>query len=351
MTFSHDTVTDAAGTTGPVHYLSTLSLSDAWLDRLRQRHPRVEITQITAEKASDVPDEVWRRTRVLHTGAVFPDARQAPALQWIQLDTSGADHLKGTPTWDLPVPITSIGGISPVPMAEYVMMMVLGLAHRLPRAVAVQQSGVWPSPSERWNTLMPRTLRGATIGVIGYGRIGQEIGRLARAHHMTVLGLKRGRATRPGAFFGAGAPDEAEAEAEIYTPDQLHEFLGRCDYVIVTCPLTDETRGMIDSEALAALKEGAMFVNVARGGIVDEEALLRALRSGRVAGAALDVFDEEPLGADSPWWTEPGVLLTPHVAGFAPDYEEQVLRLVGENIERHLTGSDLLNLVDRGRGY
>ncbi|MFE6717050.1 D-2-hydroxyacid dehydrogenase [Streptomyces albidoflavus] len=335
--------------TGPVHYLSTLSFSDAWLDRLRERHPRLEITQITAEKAADIPDEVWRRTRVLHTGAVFPDADQAPALEWIQLDTSGADHLKGTPAWELPVPLTSIGGISPVPMAEYVMMMVLGLAHRLPRAVAVQRSGVWPSLGERWDTLMPRALRGATIGVVGYGRIGQEIGRLARAHHMTVLGLKRGHTARAGAFFGAAAHDEAEAE--IYTPDRLHTFLGRCDYLVVTCPLTDETRGMIDAAALAALKEGAMVVNVARGGIVDEEALLRGLRSGRVAGAALDVFDEEPLGADSPWWTEPGVLLTPHVAGFAPDYEDQVLRLVGENIERHLTGAELLNLVDRGRGY
>ncbi|MGW8745877.1 D-2-hydroxyacid dehydrogenase [Streptomyces sp. NPDC055794] len=340
---------DSVGSPAPVHYLSTLSFSDAWLDRLRERVPGLEITQITAEKAADVPDEVWRRTRVLHTGGVFPGPGQAPELEWIQLDTSGADHLKGTPAWELPVPITSIGGISPVPMAEYVMMMVLGLAHRLPRAVAVQRSGVWPSLSERWNTLMPRSLRGATLGVIGYGRIGQEIGRLARAHHMEVLGLKRGRAARAGAFFGAAARDEADAE--IYTPDRLHDFLARCDYLVVTCPLTEETAGMVDAGALAALKEGAMVVNVARGGIVDEEALLRALRSGHVAGAALDVFDEEPLGADSPWWTEPGVLLTPHVAGFAPDYEEQVLRLVGENVERHLAGSDLLNLVDRGRGY
>ncbi|MFG3101404.1 D-2-hydroxyacid dehydrogenase [Streptomyces sp. NPDC048182] len=332
-----------------VHYLSTLSFPDAWLDRLRERHPRLEVTQITADSAADVPAEVWARTQVLHTGGVFPGAGQAPRLEWIQLDTSGADHLKDTPVWQLPVPITSIGGISPVPMAEYVLMMVLGLAHRLPRAMAVQRSAVWPSLGERWDTLMPRTLRGATLGVIGYGRIGQEIGRLARAHHMDVLGLKRQRTARAGAYFGASARDEAEAE--IYTPDRLHDFLARCDFLVVTCPLTEETRGMVDAAALAALKPGAMVVNVARGGIVDEDALLRALRSGHVAGAALDVFDEEPLSPDSPWWTEPGVLLTPHVAGFAPDYAEQVLRLVGENVGRHLAGADLLNLVDRGRGY
>uniref|UniRef100_A0AAU2VKA7 D-2-hydroxyacid dehydrogenase n=1 Tax=Streptomyces sp. NBC_00008 TaxID=2903610 RepID=A0AAU2VKA7_9ACTN len=334
----------------PVHYLSTLSFPDWWLDRLRARHPGLTVTQIHAESAADVPDEVWRRTEILHTGSVFPEsAEAAPQLRWVQLDTSGADHLKGTSAWDLPVPLTSIGGISPVPMAEYVMMMLLGLAHRLPRAIDVQQGGAWPSLEERWNTLMPRRLRGATVGVIGYGRIGQEIGRLAGQFGMTVLGLKRGRGTRAGEFFGSTATDAAEAE--LYTPDALHAFLGRCDYLVVTCPLTEETRGMVDAAALDALKDGAMVINVSRGGIVDEDALRAGLRSGRVAGAALDVFDEEPLPDGHFWWREPGVLLTPHVAGFSPDYEEQTLELVGTNVERYLAGRELVNLVDRAHGY
>lgn len=334
----------------PVHYLSTLSFPDWWLDRLRVRHPGLTVTQIHAESPADVPDEVWRRTEILHTGSVFPEsAEAAPRLRWVQLDTSGADHLKGTSAWDLPVPLTSIGGISPVPMAEYVMMTLLGLAHRLPRAIAIQQGGVWPSLDERWNTLMPRRLRGATVGVVGYGRIGQEIGRLAGQFGMTVLGLKRGRGTRSGEFFGSPATDAAQAE--LYTPDALHAFLGRCDYLVVTCPLTEETRGMIDASALDALKDGAMVINVSRGGIVDEDALRAGLRSGRVAGAALDVFDEEPLPDGHFWWREPGVLLTPHVAGFAPDYEEQTLELVGTNVERYLTGRELVNLVDRTHGY
>ncbi|MFF3172205.1 D-2-hydroxyacid dehydrogenase [Streptomyces sp. NPDC057900] len=333
-----------------VHYLSTLSFPDWWLDRLRARHPGLTVTQIQAKSAADIPDEVWRRTEILHTGSVFPEsADAAPHLRWVQLDTSGADHLKGTSAWDLPVPLTSIGGISPVPMAEYVMMMLLGLAHRLPRAIEIQQGGVWPSLEERWNTLMPRRLRGATVGVVGYGRIGQEIGRLAGQFGMTVLGLKRGRGTRAGEFFGSPATDAAQAE--LYTPDELHAFLGRCDYLVVTCPLTEETRGMIDASALDALKDGAMVINVSRGGIVDEDALRAGLRSGRVAGAALDVFDEEPLPDGHFWWREPGVLLTPHVAGFAPDYEEQTLELVGTNVERYLTGRELVNLVDRTHGY
>ncbi|MGW6060455.1 D-2-hydroxyacid dehydrogenase [Streptomyces sp. NPDC055189] len=335
----------------PVHYLSTLSFPDWWLDELRARHPRLTVTQVPAVSPADIPDEVWRRTQILHTGAVFPATpATAPDLRWIQLDTSGADHLKDTGVWDLPVPLTSIGGISPVPMAEYVMMMLLGLAHRLPRAVEVQHSGKWPSPGERWNTLMPRRLRGATVGVVGYGRIGREIGRLAGQFGMTVLGLKRGRATRSGEFFGTPAADAAD-ETELYTPDELHAFLGRCDYLVVTCPLTDETRNMIDAAALDALKDGAMVVNVSRGGIVDEHALRAGLRSGRIAGAALDVFDEEPLPADHHWWNEPGVILTPHVAGFAPDYEQQTLELVSSNVERFLADRELINLVDRSRGY
>ncbi|MHC3430022.1 D-2-hydroxyacid dehydrogenase [Streptomyces sp. DT18] len=337
-------------TPSPVHYLSTLAFPDRWLDELRARHPRLEVTQIRAGSPEEIPEEIWRRTEILHTGSVFPRAAaDVPALRWIQLDTSGADHLKGTSVWDLPVPLTSIGGISPVPMAEYVMMMILGLAHRLPRAVQVQNVGVWPSLGERWNTLMPRRLRGATVGIVGYGRIGKEIGRLAGQFGMTVLGLKRGRGTRAGEFFGSAAGQEADAE--LYTPDELHAFLARCDYLVLTCPLTEETRGMIDAEAVARLKEGATVVNVSRGGILDEEALREGLRSGRVAGAALDVFDAEPLPAGHPWWDEPGVLLTPHVAGFAPDYEEQTLELVSDNVGRHLAGRELLNLVDRARGY
>lgn len=334
----------------PVHYLSTLSFPDRWLDELRARHPRLEVTQVRAAAPEEIPEEIWRRTEILHTGSVFPRAAaDVPNLRWIQLDTSGADHLRDTSVWDLPVPLTSIGGISPVPMAEYVMMMLLGLAHRLPRAVEVQRTGVWPSLDERWNTLMPRRLRGATVGVVGYGRIGKEIGRLAAQFGMTVLGLKRGRGTRAGEFFGGNAPQETGAE--LYTPEELHAFLARCDYLVLTCPLTDETRGMIDAKALGALKDGAMLVNVSRGGILDEEALREGLRSGRIAGAALDVFDEEPLPDGHHWWNEPGVLLTPHVAGFAPDYAEQTLELVSANVERFLAGRDLLNLVDRVRGY
>lgn len=331
-----------------VHYLSTLAFPEPWLDRLRALSPRLVVEQISTADAAEVPDEVWARTDILHTGAAFPAAGQAPRLRWVQLDTSGVDHLHGTALWRSEVPLTSIGGVSPVPMAEYVLMMVLGFAHRLPHAVRVQRSADWPSPAERWERLMPRRLRGAGIGIVGYGRIGAEIGRLARAHHMDVHALRRGT-TRRTDVYGGGA-EEAD-RAEFYTPDRLHEFLAHCDYLVLTCPLTDQTRGMIDAAAFAALKPGAVLVNVSRGGIADEDAMLDALRSGRLGGAALDVFDTEPLPPDSPLWHEPDVLITPHVAGFSPDYEGQILDLVSQNLRRFLDGRPLLNEVDRVRGY
>lgn len=133
--------------------------------------------------------------------------------------------------------------------------------------------------------------------------------------------------------------------------DRLRDVLPRCDYVVVVVPLTAQTRGMLDRAAIESMKPGAVLVNVARGGIVDEDALRNALRDGSLAGAVLDVFDDEPLPPDSPWWDEPNVVVTPHVAGLAPSYAEQVQQIVAENLRRFATGRPLLNLVDRDRGY
>jgi phosphoglycerate dehydrogenase-like enzyme len=138
---------------------------------------------------------------------------------------------------------------------------------------------------------------------------------------------------------------------QVVGPQEMHAVLGRADYVVVVVPLTDQTRNLIDASAIAAIKPGAVFINVARGGIVDEDALRTALRSGALAGAALDVFDDEPLPPDSTWWTEPNVFVTPHVSGLAPRYFGQVLEIVSTNLRRFVSGQPLLNRVDRERGY
>jgi phosphoglycerate dehydrogenase-like enzyme len=338
-----------------IRYLSTLSFPDDWLDAVRAVFPDVAVEQIPAEKPSDVPEDVWAHVDVLQTSAVLPEPAAAPRLRWVQLDTSGVDHLRDHAIWTAPVEITTIGGVSPVPLAEYAMFAVLGMAHRLPAMLRTRARREWPTPAQRWQRFLPASLDGATVVVLGYGRIGREIGRLARAHGMTVVGVTRtGIRSRPAeradfADFGRSA---AEVDpAEVVAVERLREVLPRADFLIVVAPLTDHTRGLVGGAEFAALKPGAVLINVARGGIVDETALQAALDAGRLAGAVLDVFDDEPLPPDSPWWDHPLVLATPHVAGLAPAYSDQVQQIVVENLRRFLAGEPLLNRVDRVRGY
>lgn len=343
--------------TPPISYLSTLSFDDNWIAGLVAADPDVRVTQITAARVEDVPTEVWADVEVLHTSAVFPTPDLAPNLKWVQLDTSGVDHVRELPIWSADIPLVTIGGISGVPLAEYVMFAILGVAHRLPQMLAVQRDRSWPDPAQRWARFLPAPVAGSTVGIVGYGRIGREIGRLARAHGMSVLGLTRSGRTRSAeqrhgqADFGRSGTDPDKDPTEILGPDRLPELVGLADYLVVVVPLTASTRGMIDADVIRAARPGTVLINVARGGIVEEAALRSGLRDGRIAAAVLDVFEDEPLPADSPWWSEPNVFVTPHVSGLAPSYAAQVRELVIENLRRFRDGRPLINTVDRSLGY
>ncbi|GLI26485.1 2-hydroxyacid dehydrogenase [Agromyces rhizosphaerae] len=331
-------------------YVCTLDLPTEWFDALARRVPGLDLHRFGS--GTEPSAEVLERTDLLHTSSWLPDAAQVPNLRAIQLDTSGVDHVRGTALWDTEIPIATLGGIAPVPMAEYAMMSMLELAHRMPLIERLRATRTWPGDAERLATLTPRSLVGATVGIIGYGRIGREISRLAGAFGMRVLGLKRTAARSDGtAKFDTGRSSADADTTEIFPMERLHEVLAQSDVLVVVVPLTELTRGMIGDAELALLPPGAFVVNIARGGIVDEDALLGRLRSGEIGGAALDVFDDEPLPPDSPWWSEPGVLVTPHVAGLAPEYQSQTLDLVVENLNRLADGRPLLNEVDRVSGY
>lgn len=333
-----------------INYLCLLPLNVELLGRIRGASEGVEVRQLTEEEATELPPTDWAQVDVLHTSAVVPDPAIATRLRWVQLDTSGVDHLRKHPIWASDIPITTIGGISPVPLAEYVMWAVLGSAHRLPALLEIREQRRWPSPAQRWQHLMPAPVRGATIGIIGYGRIGRELSRLADSFGMHVLGLSRtaGQARR-GAQYGT--PSSNPVNAELLGPDRLQELMARSDYMVVIMPLTDATANMVDATALHAAKVGSVLINAARGGIVDEAALRRELRAGRIRGAVLDVFDDEPLDSEDDWWDESGVFVTPHVSGLAPAYETGVGDIVCENLGRFRRGDELMNLVDRIRGY
>lgn len=358
--------------TASVHYLSTLAFDEEFLDRLRAVSPLLTVEQITAGSPEDIPPQVWAQVDILHTSSVFPSARCAPALRWIQLDSSGADHLRGQPIWDSDISITTLGGVGPVSMAEYVTFSVLALAHRLPALVETRNARLWPDPGPGAQRFTPAPVRGTTMVILGYGRIGQEIARLAAPFGIRVIGVSRGGvqdtsqellrydgrrvAARPAAprhrTVDSSAPVVATVDqVALVAADRLDEVLGLADWLVVVVPHTPDTHRMLDARRLGRVKPGAMLINVSRGGVVDESALLGALRSGRIAGAALDVFESEPLPATSPWWTEPGVLLTPHVGGLTADYGAHVEQIVTGNLERFLAGGTLLNVVDRGRGY
>lgn len=331
-------------------YLCTLPLPDSWFDGLRSRVSNVIIHRMAGDEAPG--HEVLADVDVLHTGGWIPTAAQSPGLRLVQLDTSGVDHVRDTWLWESGIPIATLGGIAPVPMAEHAIMSILELAHRMPRIQQYRDERSWPSNAERLATLTPRQIPGSTVGIIGYGRIGREISRLASALGMTVLGVSRtGLRSSASDRFDTGRQEPDADTAELFPLERIDEVLRRSDVLVVVVPLTDLTRGLIGAEQLALLPEGAFVVNIARGGIVDESALLAALRDGRLGGVALDVFDDEPQTEDSVWWKEPGVLVTPHVAGLAPQYHAQTLDLVVENLTRLAEDRPLLNEVDRAAGY
>ena len=338
-----------------INYLSTMRFDDDFLKAIEAVSDDVEVRQPSATSADQIPPEVWAEVDVLHTSSVLCHPADAPRLRWVQLDTSGVDHLRAEPLWASDIPITTLGGVSPVPLAEYVMWAVLGTAHRMPALLETRAHRHWPDPDERWQHMLPAPVRGATLGILGYGRIGREVGRLARQFGMDVVGMSRtaGQAVRDIDHYDPSARHRvpADAEVEVVGPDRLHEVLGRSDYLVVVLPLTEQTAGMLDAAALAALKDQAVLINVARGGIVDEAALRDGLRSGRIRAAVLDVFDDEPLAPDDRWWDEPNVIVTPHVSGLAPAYEEQLLDIVSQNLGRLREGRVLMNLVDRAQGY
>lgn len=338
----------------PVHVLSTRSFADAWLDQLRALSPRLVIDQVTADTADQVPDSVWAEVEVLYTWGALPDPAQAPNLRWVQLDTAGVNHLLDTPLWKSDVALTTLNGVAPSNMAEFALMMMMAFGHRLPLMLELQRRREWPSFQFRWENFTPHELRGATLGVIGYGTIGRELGRLAHAFGMRVLGMNRSghSSARPLTFaipalqgLPGGEPDE------LFTPARLGEMAAACDYVVVIAPYTEATHHLVDEAALRAMKSSAVLINIARGGVVDEAALTRALQEGWIAGAALDVFEQEPLPADSPLWGMPNVIISPHAAGFTARYYAVIQELFGENLRRYLAGEPLLNQVDRTRQY
>jgi phosphoglycerate dehydrogenase-like enzyme len=336
-----------------VSVLSTLRFDDDLLDQLRAVSPRLQVAQQTCRDAEQVGAALAAHpsTKVLYTFHVPGDVLAlAPQLRWVQLHSAGVDHLLDSPLMDSDVAITTTSGIHATPIAEYVIASLLAHRWRVPSWTHCQREARWPAG--RWDLYARPELRGSTLGILGYGSIGREVGRLGRAFGMRVLALRSSRARPAGDY---APPDTGDPEGlipeRIYVPAEMHKMLAECDYVVVALPLTPATRHLIGEAELRAMKGSAYLVNIARGPIVDEEALIRALEEGWIAGAGLDVFEQEPLPSDSPLWSLESALLSPHVAGFTPRYDERAATLFAQNLARYLADQPLLNLVEKSKGY
>ena len=332
-----------------LNVLVTMRFDGEQLDRLRAVSPEISVSQADPEVAD------YSKTHVLYAGAPPRDLSCAPALRWVQVHMAGVNALLDHPLYtDTTLPLATTSGVHAATIAEYAVTMLLALAHRVPRMVEWQARGAWPPDEQRWPLFVPSEVRGATLGIIGYGSIGRELARIAKAAFgMTVLASKRDPARRVDDGYclpGTGDP-EGRLPDEWLGHAQLDSLLARSDVVVLCAPLTAETRGLIGDAALGRMKPSAYFINVGRGASVDEAALARALRDRRIAGAAVDVFAQEPPPAGHPLYGLDNIILSPHVSGFLPSYDEKCSVLFAENLRRHLAGEPLLNLVDRARGY
>lgn len=333
----------------PISVIVTTDFSDAIMQELRAVSPRLQIERHTPS----VPERAWLDAEVLYTINAFPTPEQAPRLRWIQLHMAGVEEVIKAPVLKAQdIEVTNASGIHAVQMAEYSLMMMLAFNNQLPSMIAAKDRIEWPpKPAAIYH---PTPLRGKTLGIIGYGAVGREVARLASSAGMVVLAAKRDvmhpeqtdKYTEPG----TGDP-EGDLPDRIYPMQAAASMVRECDFVVLACPLTRLTRHLMDEKVLAAMKPTAVLINVARGAIVDEPALISALAAGRIGGAALDVFEEEPLPSTSPLWNLPNVIISPHVSGYRGDYNQQAANLFAENLRRYVENEPLLNLVSREREY
>jgi phosphoglycerate dehydrogenase-like enzyme len=266
-------------------------------------------------------------------------ALQAPArLRWVHTGAAGVASLLHPELTEHHITLTNSAGIHGPAMAETALAMMLHFFRGLDFAVRAQPRRVWDAATFENSNGAVRELDGATLGILGYGGVGRELARRAAALGMRVLALRR-------------LPTADDVALVLTGDDALERILAESDVVVITMPSTTNTRGMIGARELAFMRPGAVLVNLARGDIVDHDALLEALRSRRLRAAALDVFPVEPLPADSPFWSLDNVLITPHVSATTTRFWERETVLILDNLHRYLTGQPLRNVVDPRAGY
>jgi len=336
----------------PIDVLITLPFPEPLVEQLQAVSPLLRITVHPARRPEEIPADWWRRTEILFTDRVLPEPEQVQNLRWLQLYFAGIDFALNSPLLkNQEMIVTTLSGAAAPQVAEFAMLLMMTLGHRVLDLLANQVKAEWSR--DRWERFAPRELRGSTVGILGYGSIGRELSRLLQPYNVTILAAKRDVMHPKDLGYtpaDLGDPDGLLFR-RLYPIQAVHSLIKTCDFVVVALPLTEATRNLIDKEEFEIMKSGAFLIDLSRGGIVNHEAMLQALQEHRLAGAALDVFPEEPLPPTSPLWKLPNVIVTPHIAGASPLYRERAAAMFAENLRRYVEGEPLLNRFDSSRGY
>ncbi len=320
--------------------LTLLVLNDPLAPQLKLLAELPHWVRIVAGETAGIFDSAVGEAEVVYAGfTAAPLLRElwprAAKLRWVHSQSAGVEGLLFPELIETPVVLTNARGVFRHSLAEFVLAVALHFAKDLRRMVRNQQAGVW----ESLETV--EELRGKTMGIVGYGEIGRAVAELAHPFGMKILALR----SRPELC----ASDPLVSAA--FPPEGRKEMIPCCDYLVVASPLTPETRGLIGVAEIAAMKPGAVLINVGRGPVVDEAALIAALSERRIRGAALDVFDVEPLPAGHPFYTLDNVLLSPHCADHTSGWLDLTMRMFLTNFGRYVAGEPLLNVVDKRKGY
>jgi D-2-hydroxyacid dehydrogenase (NADP+) len=310
-----------------IHLLILDPSAEKYRKALQPKFPEVVIHAATQEEGIGAFIE---KMHVLLTFRISDDLiKRATNLQWIQAMGTGVDRLMHLHSLRKEVLITSTRGLHGPQMSEMALLLMLSLSRNFPQIVRNQDQGIW----ERWPG---EPLYQKKVGILGIGVIGKEIALKCKAFGMTVFGISRRK-------------KDIDAIDYFYGPEDLLKVMREVDYFIIVVPYTPETRKMIGPQALSSMKPTAFLINLARGAVIDEDALIHALSSKTIAGAALDVFSQEPLPKEHPFWKMRNVIITPHVGGWVTNYAEQVLSIFEDNLQRFLKGerNNLVNLVER----
>ncbi len=314
--------------------------------------PRRFVEELRARHPNHTFLEAWDRESIrrLLPGAdvaftpfvdrdVFPAAAR---LQWIQSPAVGVGSLMFPELLASPVVVTSARGIRARSIAEHVIGVLIALARRLPDAMRAQGAHRWAQEELEGPDSRVRTISGMRLGIVGLGSIGLEVAKLAGPLGMRITGIRR-TAKRPDA--------DIPGLDQVWGIERLPELLESSDAILLAAPHTPQTKQIIGPAELQRVKRGAFLINIARGKLIDDAAVVDALLDGRLGGAALDVFTREPLEPESPYWDLPNVIVTPHTSGSMPDYWTPLIALFSENLRRFEHGEPLLNVVDKAAGY